>query len=476
MSLMQRIKGTSVEAKATFYFLICSFLQRGIAFITTPIFTRLLTSEEYGQYNVFMSWFNIATIIIQLNLYGGVFTSGLIKYKEDRDEFSSAFQGLSFVLTALWTIVYFLFSDWINCLLKLSTIQIVFMVLLTWTSCVFGFWSARQRVEYKYKALVIITIISTILKPLLSILLIKSMVDHVTGRILGTVIVESLLYGWMFFSNVRSFRFFCSLKFWKYGLAFNTVLIPHYLSKTVLNTSDRIMISRMVDDSSSGIYSLAHSAGTVMTLFCIAIMNAISPSIYKRIKDDNVSSIVKISNFYLFAVALLNLILVGFAPEFISILGPESYKDAVWVIPPIAYSTFFLFSYEFYSTFEFYYEKTKFITLASIISAILNVFLNYIFIGFFGYIAAGYTTLFCYIAYSIGHYTVANVLSKKNHNGIIAFDGKKIALISAVMILGGTFLMLFYSYPIIRYSIICMIIILLFIYRKPIMRYAKELF
>ena len=62
--------------------------------ITTPIFTRLLTTQEYGEFNVFNSWLSIVTVFVTLNLYNGVFTRGLVKYEEDRDRYASALQGM----------------------------------------------------------------------------------------------------------------------------------------------------------------------------------------------------------------------------------------------------------------------------------------------------------------------------------------------------------------------------------------------
>ena len=77
----ERYREMPVQIKASFWFLLCSFLQKGISVITTPIFTRLLSTAEYGQYNVFNSWLSIATIFITLNLSYGVYTQGLINLK-----------------------------------------------------------------------------------------------------------------------------------------------------------------------------------------------------------------------------------------------------------------------------------------------------------------------------------------------------------------------------------------------------------
>ena len=49
MKIITKYRKCSVQVKASFWFLICAFFQRGISVITTPIFTRLLSTAEYGQ-------------------------------------------------------------------------------------------------------------------------------------------------------------------------------------------------------------------------------------------------------------------------------------------------------------------------------------------------------------------------------------------------------------------------------------------
>ena len=95
MSLLKKYRSLPVQAKASIWFLICAFLQKGISVLTTPIFTRLLTAAEYGQFNVFNSWLSILQIFISLNLSFGVYAQGLVKFSEDRYVFSSSMQGLS---------------------------------------------------------------------------------------------------------------------------------------------------------------------------------------------------------------------------------------------------------------------------------------------------------------------------------------------------------------------------------------------
>ena len=48
MNITSKYRSLSVQAKAALWFTICSFLQKGISFITVPIFTRLMSTEEYA--------------------------------------------------------------------------------------------------------------------------------------------------------------------------------------------------------------------------------------------------------------------------------------------------------------------------------------------------------------------------------------------------------------------------------------------
>ena len=144
--LIEKYNDSPVQIKASVWFLVCAFLQKGISMITTPIFTRLLSTSEYGNYNVFNSWLNIVAIFVSLNLSYGVFTQGLVKYEDDRKRFASSMQGLSTLLVMLWTMIYLAFHNFWNNLFSLTTVQMLAMLLMIWTSAVFNFWAAEQRV------------------------------------------------------------------------------------------------------------------------------------------------------------------------------------------------------------------------------------------------------------------------------------------------------------------------------------------
>ncbi|MGN1026689.1 MAG: lipopolysaccharide biosynthesis protein, partial [Faecousia sp.] len=453
----------------------CSFLQKGISMLSTPIFTRLLTTSEYGKYSVFNTWLGILSIIIALHLCYGVFTQGLVKFEEDRNVFCSSMQGLSSALILAWTVVYFVFRDFWNHLFSLTTVQMLSMLIMIWATEVFGFWAAEQRVEYKYKALVAITLVVSLAKPLVGILFVVLAEDKVTARILGLVLVELVGYSGLFAIQIKRGKKLYSPKYWKYALAFNIPLLPHYLSQIVLSSADRIMISNMIGNSEAGIYSLAYSLSSIMQLFNSALMQTLSPWIYQKIKANRIKDIESVAYTTLLIIASVNLVLILLAPEAVALFAPKTYREAIYIIPPVAMSVFFMYSYDLFAKFAFYYEKTKLIMTASTIGAALNVFLNLYFIRKFGYIAAGYTTLACYIIYCVAHYNLMNWLCKTYCEGTTPYDTKKILGISVIFLVSGFAFLITYYHPVIRYVIIIIAIFSVFFVRKKLMKIGKML-
>ena len=67
------------------------------------------------------------------------------------------------------------------------------------------------------------------------------------------------------------------------------------------------------------------------------------------------------------------------------------------MFPPLTVSVYFLFVYNFFVNIELYYEKKVLVTIASCITAVLNIILNYIAIKYWGYISAEYKKLIFYL-------------------------------------------------------------------------------
>ena len=251
-------------------------------------------------------------------------------------------------------------------------------------------------------------------------------------------------------------------------MSFNISLIPHYLSQIVLNQSDRIMINTMIGADEAGVYSLGYSISMVLLLICDSINKTLDPWLLKHIKEGKMREIEKMSYRLFLLVGLVVISFVCLVPEMIMIFAPSSYYAAIYVIPPVSLGVYFIFMYNFFADFEFYFGESKYITIASLVGAMVNIFLNMIFIPIYGFIAAGYTTLICYLIYVLMHYIFMRKVQIKNSISSV-YNLKIIAFIS-VLISVGTFAMMFlFELRIIRYSILIFFgVVVGYIWKKQI--------
>lgn len=466
--LVKKYNGLSLQIKATLWFFICSVLQRGISVITTPIFTRLLNTAEYGQFSVFNSWLSIIQIIVTFQLTSGVYTMGIVKFKEEEKVFTSSLQGLNLILCLTWTVIYIAFRGFWNRLFSLTTVQMLAMLLMIWSSTTFTFWMTTQRNQFRYHKLVLVTLLVSVAKPVVGILFVMNAQDKVTARILGLALVEVAAYSGFFVAQMLRGKKFYSGTYWKYAILFNIPLIPHYLSNSILGSSDRIMIQNMVGVSEAGIYSLAYSISQIMQLVNDSLNKTMSPWLYQKIREKDYKSMSKVVYPSLVLIAAANLALIAIAPEIVAIFAPPEYSEAIYVIPPVAMSLFATYLYLCFAPFEFYFEKRIWTTIGTLTSAVANIVLNYIFIQLCGYQAAGYTTLVCYLLNAVMHYFFMRKVCKVYLEDIRPYDPKALILIAAVFMGVGFLYIPLYSNMAARYSFTAVLLLALIINRKKL--------
>lgn len=466
--LISKYRAMSVQAKASIWYMGCNILQKGISFIVIPIYTRLLTTTEYGQYTVFQSWRDIILIFATLNLYCGVFTKAMVDYDDDRDVYTSSMQGLGSVITTILFGGYLITSGLWSKLLEMSKVTMILLFVYYYVYPAFSFWSVRQRVEYKYKKMVIVTLLVSILTPLLSVVMLYLTPLRENAVIFGYLIVQIIVGVFFYVYNFWKGKVFFHKKYWIHALKFNIPLIPHYLSLIVLGQADRIMIGQYCGSAEAGIYGLAYQVSMALNIVISAVNNAMVPWTYEKLKSAEYSLIRKNFRYLCLFMMLMTIGVILIAPEVITILSTPEYMDAVWVIPAVAVSVYFTYCYGLFSNVEFYYGATKYVMVASSVGAILNIMLNAIFIPIFGFVAAGYTTMVCYLCFMIMHYFFMNKVCKKNNIFENIYDTKFMTVSCILITLIGGICLSVYNYVVIRYLIIAIGLTITIMYRDRV--------
>ena len=462
MNIKQLPKGV----KASIAFFVSSLVTKGIAYLTTPIFTRILTEEEYGQVSVFLTWLQVFGIIAMFCLSYGVFNNGMIEYPEKRDRYSFSLLILSNIITLSFFGILFCLYPVLSKHLKIGPYLLLLMFGVFLTQPAYNFWVSRQRYELKYKASLIWSIVSAVLSPSIAILciLFNKEGSNVYPRLFGAECTLIAIYiAFYVFLGIKS-EWKIDIKFWKEAMLFNLPLIPHYLSTYLLGSSDKLMISFLVGDAEAAYYSVASSIAAVAAIIWTAINGSLIPYTYEKCKEKNFEDInrVTLPLITVFSVGCLIVILLG--PEAVRLMATSNYMQAIYVIPPIVGGVFFQIQYYSYANVVYYYKKPLFVMIGSLTAVTANLILNYFCIKQWGYLAAGYTTIICYVIQAtIDYFAMRKVVGKSIYNM------KYILALSIIMIAVSLTSAFIYDFMVVRLSILALVLILLLIFRKKIM-------
>lgn len=474
MRILEKYNILSLPVKASFWFLICNVVQKGISIIIIPLYTRLLTPAEYGEFSLYQTWLGILSIFITLNLYCGVYTKGLIVHSDDKDAYTSAMQGLTSIISFGAILLFALFKRSFAQILNLSDTIILIMLIHIFFNPSLQFWMAKQRAAYKYRFLVFITLLIAVLTPLLSVMFIFLFDDKGFAVIIGNAIIQilfgALFYIFFLFKN----RSLYNKKYWIEAVKFNIPLIPHYLSLIILGQSDRIMINMFNGADATGLYSLANQISSAISILTAAITNTLVPWTYQCLKDKRHKAIRKNANAIIIILAISTYLIMIIAPEALKIISTKQYYDAMYVIPPLTVSVFITFAFSLMANIEFYYEKTKKVMIASLICACVNILLNAMFLPFFGYKAAAYTTLLSYFLLMTLHYINSNKICKDLNYRFI-YNFRLIFSVSIILSFASLFFALLYNFILVRYFILLLSMIIIIYKRRTLITLIMQI-
>lgn len=473
MNFKSKIKNMPLGVKVSTAYILCSIVQNGIGIITLPLFTRMLSTEEYGQVTVYNSWLSVLTVFITLNLAYGSFSKAMVKYEKERNEYITSVETICFIIAGFFLGVYCIFHSFFSKVFELPTYIVIVMIVEILANAVIQFWCGKKRFEFRYKEVVAFTIITSAVSPIVQFVLISNSTDKGYAKIIGTAVVTVLSALALLIISIRNSSRMCTRKHLVYALTFNIPLLIYYLSQMIFNTSDRIMISHMCDSEKAALYGVVYNVVFALNLILTAINNSYIPWTYKKInakeQEDNNRIFVQLA----VVVAVFVVMLVWCGPEIILILAGKKYMEAVGVVAPVSISILVLFFSQAFINYEFFYEDKMFLNLGSVFAAIVNIVLNYLLIPLCGYQAAAYTTLLSYIMFAAFNYSRAKKMWKMNSGKNEFFSRKSIIGVAVCAAVASYIGIALYNYIFVRSAVVIVSLIVLFRERNKIIKVVK---
>jgi len=445
---------------AGIWYTVSNLLIRGVNLITIPIFSRILSKPELGEFNNYVAIMTLVTILTTFDLYTSI-NRARFDYKENLDEYLSSITVLSTVITGFFYLLCMLFSGTAQSLfnMNMTTIHVMFLYMLT--SPAIQILQAKHRIQMKYVSFIFISILTIVGNALLSLGLITVMSDRYLGRLIGSALPTVVFGVVIYFILLLRGKTLYKKEYWKYALSLSLPLMPHMVSVTILSQFSRIMVMDVQGAEAAAEFTMICNIALILVMLWNSFNNAWQPWSMERMNQREYGPLRKASRAYmaLFFVLVGGLIAIG--PEVLYVMGPKSYQGAKYLIPFILLGPALQLTANLYINVEIFKKKTLFASIATIVAACVNIVLNIFFLGRFGLIAAGINTLIGYIALLLLHFAFSRRMEKER-----LYDEKFMFIGLGVLMAFSAVMAGLYTMPLIRFPLLVLALIVVVLFMR----------
>lgn len=338
-----KFKEMRLPARATVWYTASVLIGRGVGFLFTPIFTRLLSPAAYGIYNLYASWLGIFTIISTFEVGGAVFMRQMQRYGDREKLLRSACLLEALLIGAVCTL-YFTFFAFVSRLTELGVFMSLAMFLQIFLNSVINLYLAFSKFRYGYASVFAINVITGCLPTVLAIILIKVFAVRVYAKILSQLAVSLAVFCvliYIIFKKEKSISFKMAAKLFRSAALY----FPHYISIALISRVDKLFVASAYGEATLAKYAIADTIGSLLIFTASAPLSALTPWILRRISADELSPVRRVLTVCTRIILWLTAALLGFAPEIIGFLAPPSYAEALFAAYPIAVSAIPYFAF-----------------------------------------------------------------------------------------------------------------------------------
>ena len=375
-----------------------------VSFFLLPLYTKLLSTEEYGIVDLLNTYITLLVPIVTLQIEQSLFRY-LIDYREDEN-------GKKKIITTV------ILSVIVQCLIYLG----IYIIIGRFIQNEYKYFLATNVVACIFSSIMLQisrglgdnltytkgTFISAISIILFNILFIVGFNMGAYGMIISSLI-SNLLSATYIFIKKKVIKYIdiktLNLKKLKEMYKYSVPLIPNAISWWVVNASDRTIITTVLGTSANGIYSAANKFSNLFivfyNIFNITWTEAAAVHINDQDKEEFFSKIINTS-FRIFSC--IGLLIIAIMPFLFNILINEKFGEAYYQIPILMLSTLFNIVVGLFSVVYVAKKLTKEIAKTSIISAMINIISNMLLIRYIGLYAASISTVIAYFVMAITRY------------------------------------------------------------------------
>lgn len=383
--------------KNSFLFAIGSIGSKAISFFMLPLYTRMLTTSDYGQLDILQTTISLLIPLVTFQVVEAVFRFSVDM--RDEDSASKVLTNGIFLCLIGMLITVLLFPIFNN-FEPFATYTTMFYLIMFLT-IFHGIIKQFVRGLEKIKTFVAADLIYTGSFVTFNIVFLVNLRMGLRGYFLSMVlahlvaIIVLIIFGNVFkYLNLKSFN----KKLLKTMLIYSIPLIPNGLMWWVMNVSDRYMLTYFLGFDATGIYSVSYKFPSLITLMNSIFFMAWQLSAMQEYGKEGYDNFYKnifgvLSSFLLLITAVVLLILKPLMSVFVADAFYESWK----YVPLLLVGTVFQAFSSFFGTNYTASKKTKGAFTTSVYGAIVNIGINLLLIPIWGIQAAAFSTMLAYL-------------------------------------------------------------------------------
>lgn len=370
-----------------------------ITFFLLPLYTAVLSTEEFGVVDLMTTLVSFLLPIITLQIEQGVFrflidARDKTKDKEKTNIISTViFQLL--IQSCLYILIFIIISCFISNEYKFFLLTNVLAGIF---SSLFLQIARGLGDNVSYAVGCFITSLATIVFNLILLLVFKlGAYGMLISSLLGHIICCVYVFGKIKMYKYFKFKAF-DLDLLKRIVKYSAPLVPNMVSWWIVNISDRLIITFVLGVALNGVYSVANKFPTILStiygVFNITWTESAAVNINEKDKDEFFNNIFKN---VIAIIGALSVGMIAYMPLCFSLFVNENFNDAYYQIPILIMGNFFYNIGTFLGAIYVAQKKTKEIAKITLISAIINASINILAIKYIGLYAASVSTLIAYL-------------------------------------------------------------------------------
>lgn len=356
------------------------FLTRFVSVFTAPIYTRFLSTEEYGRLDLATTIFAILVILTSMEMNSGYARSYYeVKSTNLLRELRGTVYIFYFISNVILLTLFFGFFNYLNQLITLIDMRLLIPVVLNLLPMHFiALALVTFRFEQKPVIHTKIAVSNGVLTALGGIFAVTVLKSGVIGILWANTLVSYFICLLISIFLFKYVWFSPSLKFLKETFAYSAPITPSRIGSWIRQYIGRIFIAGALSMSMLGVYSLALKVSLISKLANNAFRLTWQPKAIALFDEKNSEKkIASVLNYYMIFLFFIVVGIVSFSPFIIKALAPASYIKAISVVGLIVVSTMWEGSTNILGLGNNWERKTYYNTFGNICAAAITLIILY---------------------------------------------------------------------------------------------------